>query len=92
MARPTAPFWQAVQAELARAEQMHAPIHSVHEAYAVLLEEVEELWDEVRKKPGARSPARLVEELVQIAAVAWRAARDLGMDEGTPVEQRTLSA
>jgi len=70
-------------AELFEAEQMYAPFNSLHEAYAVILEEVEELWDEVRKKQRVRSAERLREELVQIAAMAWRAARDLGMEGET---------
>lgn len=39
-----------------KARQKHAPMHSPHEGYAVLLEEVDELWDEVKRwqpKPPA---------------------------------------
>jgi hypothetical protein len=38
------PFLEEVKVELSRADENHAPYHSLHEAYAVLLEEVDELW------------------------------------------------
>jgi len=55
-------------------------MHSLHEAYAVILEEVDELWGEVRKKQADRDPRVVRGELVQIAAMCWRAARDLGLE------------
>lgn len=75
------PFVLDVLDELERAEAKHAPLNSLHEAYAVLLEEVDELWDEVRKQTSKRDPAAIRMELVQIAAVAIRAALNLGYDE-----------
>lgn len=51
--------------------------NSVHEGYAVLLEEVDELWEEVRKKPGARAKDLLRGEAVQVAAMAVRFIADL---------------
>lgn len=43
---------------------------STHEAYAVLLEEVDELWDEVKKNTGKTPEAYT--EAVQIAAMAYK--------------------
>lgn len=63
-----------VCAEVERAERMHPPLHSAHEAYSVLLEEVDELWDEVKKNPK-KDPhciARRRTEAVQVAAMAMR--------------------
>ena len=57
------------------------PMNSIHEAYAVILEEVDELWDEARKKPDVRDQANLRKELVQIATMAWRTALDLKLGE-----------
>jgi hypothetical protein len=37
-----------VQMEINRARVKHPAIHSLHEGYAVLLEEVDELWERVR--------------------------------------------
>lgn len=63
--------------EVARAEAKHAPMNSAHEGYAVLLEEVDELWEEVRKQTRDRSPEAMRTECVQIAAMAVRFVRDV---------------
>lgn len=72
-------FAQLVAEEVARARATHAPMHSAHEAFAVILEEVEEFKEEVWKKQAQRDPYRLLSELVQIAAMAQRAAEDLSL-------------
>jgi NTP pyrophosphatase (non-canonical NTP hydrolase) len=48
------------------------PFHSAHEGYAILLEEVDELWDEIKgnKKPGAYG--RMKKEAIQVGAMALR--------------------
>jgi NTP pyrophosphatase (non-canonical NTP hydrolase) len=43
---------------------------SAHEAYGVLIEEVEEVFDHVRKKPHKRNMEELEVELIQVAAMA----------------------
>lgn len=60
--------------EATRAFEEHGGFHSVHEAYGVLMEEVEEFFDEVKKKNKARSKVAMRAELLQIAAVAIKAA------------------
>jgi len=52
-------------------------MNSHHEAYAVILEELEEYWAEVMKKPSKRNPAALREELVQTAAMCLRTLAEL---------------
>lgn len=66
--------------EVEQAVAKHAPMNSAHEAYAVILEELDEVWDEVKKKREARSDDRLRRELVQTAAMAIRALVDLKLD------------
>lgn len=61
-----------VTAELVNAMTKFPPFNTAHEGYAVLLEEVDELWDEIKKKQGTRDAARLRKEAVQIAAMAIR--------------------
>lgn len=70
-------FLRDVAAELIKARESHAPINSAHEAYGVILEEVDEFWEEVRLKRAERSGARMYAELVQIAAMAARTASDV---------------
>lgn len=79
-------FIADVRHELERAERNHAPMNSLHEAYSVILEEVDELWDLVRMKRQERNPEHVRSELLQIAAMAIRTAKNL--DYLTcPVEQ-----
>lgn len=58
----------AVLVELQKATEKFGPFASAHEGYAVLLEEVDELWHEV--KHGSLDRQR--EEAVQVAAMALR--------------------
>jgi len=59
-----------VRAELERAREEFPPMNSLHEAYAVILEEVDELKEQVWKKRAERDPAKIRAELIQIAAMA----------------------
>lgn len=70
-------FWDEAKAELVRSDEKHRPhLYSLHEGYAVLLEEVDELWDLVRAQ--AAYPAEVRKECVQIAAMAAKIARAFG--------------
>jgi hypothetical protein len=71
-------FAQAVAVEIERARSIHAPMHSMHEGYAVILEEVDELWQHVKAKQWDRQPGEIRKELVQIAAMCGRMAIELG--------------
>ncbi|MEM7130366.1 MAG: GNAT family N-acetyltransferase [Chloroflexota bacterium] len=71
----TRSFPERVAAELAGARSAHAPMYSLHEGYAVLLEEVDELWDEIKAK--VRNQENLEEETVQIAAMCQRLFEDV---------------
>lgn len=63
--------------EVRRASLKHRPMNSSHEAYAVILEELDEFWDEVKLKTEERSNANLRLELIQTAAMCIRAIHDL---------------
>jgi hypothetical protein len=56
--------------ELESANQNYPLFNSYHEGYAVLLEEVDELWDEVKKNPSKQEKWRLKTEAIQVAAMA----------------------
>lgn len=70
-------FQELVTDELVSARAANGNMSSLHEAYSVILEEVDELWDEVKKKRRLRNHDNIRSELVQIAAMAQRAAEDL---------------
>lgn len=61
--------------ELNRATAAHGPLNSTHEGYAVLKEELDELWDEIKANQGTTH--RGVSEAVQTAAMAIRYLIDL---------------
>jgi hypothetical protein len=69
--------YDAVMAELEFARTNFPPMRSEHEGYAILLEEVEELWDEIKKSPKKRDAAALRKEAIQVAAMALRFINDL---------------
>lgn len=73
-------FTELVEAELSRARAKHnGAIHGPHEAYAVIYEELDEFWDEVRAQK--HNGAAMLKELVQTAAMCARAAEDCGLVE-----------
>ena len=68
-----------VKLEVERARRKHDPINTLHHGYGVLMEEVEEFWDEVKKqKPES---VEVLKELVQVGAVAQRIAEDYFTEE-----------
>ena len=71
-------FTEDMVEEWFRAEALYPNFHSMHEAYAVMLEELDELWEQVRKKPQDRDPEVIYKELIQIAAMALRTVTSLG--------------
>lgn len=80
MPKPKAPqpskFAALVAQELADARAGHGPINSLHEGFAVILEEVDEFKAEVWKKRSKRDLNNALIELVQIGAMAQRVAED----------------
>lgn len=72
-------FLERLDGEFKRACQKFRPLNSSHEAYAVILEELQEFWIEVMKKREQRSREAMLKELVQVAAMCWRAANDMGL-------------
>lgn len=61
--------WSAVNKELRRATDLYGPMRSPHEGYAVLKEEVDELWDDIKTNAPTADQRK---EAVQIAAMAIR--------------------
>jgi hypothetical protein len=63
---------------LTHSENEYGPLASIHQAYGLLFEELDEFWDEVRLKRRRRSAAHIREELFQLAAQAIKTARYAG--------------
>jgi len=68
----SAEMWQRLSDEVNAAEKEYGHFASRHEGYAVMLEEVDELWDEIKTK-GDRTP-EVINEAIQVAASALRLA------------------
>ncbi len=68
---------EAIDDELALARSKNHKFNSSHEGYAVILEEVDELWEEVRKKRSERDKSKMRQECIQIAAMSIRFIQDL---------------
>lgn len=66
---------EEVAKELEHATAKHGPMTSAHEGYAVLKEEVDELWDLIKIDAGYTQTAR--KEAIQVAAMALRYVLDL---------------
>ena len=60
-----------VEASYLAARRKHAPMRGPHEGYAVLLEEVDELWDEVKRwQPDDPNIEAMRKEARHVAAMA----------------------
>lgn len=55
--------------ELAKARRKFPVQNSAHEGYAVILEELEELWDLVKQKQSERDYSLLRKETIQLGAM-----------------------
>jgi len=73
-----------VYRELRCAMAMHKPIHSQHEAWGVITEELEEFWEHVKVNPAKLDQSQRAErmhglrkELIQTAAMCVRTIVDL---------------
>jgi len=70
-------FEKLVKKELASARKKHGNQSNIHEAFAILLEEVDEFWEHVRAKSDRRDYKKVLEELVQIGSCVQKTAEDV---------------
>lgn len=70
-------FPRAVKSELIRAYTINGHVKSLHEGYALILEELDEAWEEIKKKPKNRDMKNLLLEFVQIGSMAQKIAEDM---------------
>ena len=68
---------EAVRKECLTASTKYPPFHSMHEGYAVILEELDELKEAIWKSKGVRLNPVAAKEAIQVAAMAVRFILDL---------------
>ena len=69
----------SVVQEFNRATSKFGNFHNAHEGYAVLLEEVDELWEAVKmNQKHPERTTRITDEATQVAAMAMRILVDCG--------------
>lgn len=73
---------QKIKTELMITDAQKPKFHSTHEGYAVLKEEVDELWDEIKtSKVFDRANLLMVDEAIQVAAIAIKFVENLYQNE-----------
>lgn len=70
-------FLKMVRDEISRSRELHGDLHSAHEALGVMMEE----WSEVKREIYNKKldKGKLLEELVQLAAMCGKTAIDCGL-------------
>lgn len=67
--------------EVELAQSNWPPFNSAHEGFAVLGEEVNELWEHIRTKQKNRNLVEMRKEAIQVAAMAIRFASEVCDEE-----------
>jgi hypothetical protein len=62
-----------IEMEIVRAEAHGEQFASMHEAYGVMFEELDEFWDLTRLKKRDRNPDDIRKELIQLGAMTMKA-------------------
>jgi len=70
-----------VVTEVEHAKSNWPPFNSAHEGFAVLGEEVDELWEHIRTKQKNRDLLEMRKEAIQVAAMAIRFAAEVCDEE-----------
>jgi hypothetical protein len=78
--------FELIEEEWKKAQRGFPAFNSCHEGYSVILEELDELWEEIKTKN--RDPDRLVAEAVQVGAMAARFLTDIAL----PLQRRKDAA
>ena len=84
-------FLAKVKLEYKRARTLFPPFKSGHEGYAVILEELDELWDSIKGVHNSNSTeSGMTTECIQIAAMAMAFHLDLLQGSLSTEDQTTL--
>jgi NTP pyrophosphatase (non-canonical NTP hydrolase) len=66
------PIFYEIQIEVSNAIANWPPFNSAHEGFAILMEEVDELWQHVKTNQKKRDLEKMRREAIQVAAMAFR--------------------
>ena len=87
-----------IRAEYNRARAKHAPMNSAHEGYAVLKEEVDELWDDVKaalQRVANRYPDDADRGMLEASAIikefGYTVVRDIKPEHFAPIVARVAA-
>lgn len=72
-------FFLKAELEYQKARSKYPPFHSTHEGWAVIREEVDELWEMVKANKGLvikDENQAMIRECIQITAMAYAFVRD----------------
>lgn len=58
--------------EYKRATTEYSPFASHHEGWAVIKEQLDEVWDEIKKKRGTKSTEKITKEVLHVGAMSLR--------------------
>jgi len=70
-------IFQEIKQEYQIAANKYPKFHSTHEGYAVLKEELDELWTEIKANKNLSGNGSMRKEAIQIATMAIRFIKDL---------------
>ena len=70
--------------EINRGIEKFGNYNSYHEAYAVIKEEFDELWDELKVNADNRDLTKVYEEAIQVAATSYRLAEEIYIEHLSP--------
>lgn len=79
-------FMGKIREEYERAIQKNPVFYSHHEGYAILLEEVQELWDEIKNDKVDNKQARIERIRLEAIQVGAMALKMLIFNEGYTIE------
>jgi hypothetical protein len=81
-------IYEQIDNEVRKATSNFEKINSFHEGYAIIKEEIEEFWDEVKKYPKNFEPEKMKKELIQVAAMCVRIIDDLNLSNESFIDTR----
>jgi hypothetical protein len=79
--KPITALFDEVAIELLKAQEDWPQFNSAHEGFAVLHEEVEELWAHVKTNQKRRDLKAMKKEAIQVAAMGMRFALEICNEE-----------